>query len=410
MCECCVANPSQFSATPFLGPAIGPIAGGFLSEASSWHWVGAVIALFAALLTAIESLLLPETYAPVLLRKRAARLTKYTGRVYRYEKDTAKPLDIKALFKNQLKVPYKLLFTEPIVFVISLYMAIIYAILYMQFTAFPLVFQGYRGWSSGTSALAFIGVSVGAFIALAYIIFWVNPQYAKQHAKLGYLPPEARLPSATVGAVLLPVGLFIFAWTCVPKTIHWMGPISGTVPFGAGVVLVFLGTSNYLVDSYLLLAASVMAAGTVVRSILGVVFPLFTVNIYDAMGPHWAGTFEALLAVVFVPVPILLYRYGRRVRRMNKAGRDADDLGIQITKMMQAQAAARTAAATTELERQESRRKEEEIMRTSMVAGDVTSAGDFARDEEAIIESAVPSLRAESRASSHTAQEEKKPE
>lgn len=357
-----------------------------------------MIALFAALLTAIETLLLPETYSPVLLRKRAARLSKYTGHVYRYEKDAAAPLNVKALFANQLRVPYRLLFTEPIVFVISLYMAIIYAILYMQFTAFPLVFQGIRGWSSGNAALAFIGVSVGAFIALAYVILWVNPAYAREHKARGYLPPEARLPSSIIGAVLLPVGLIIFSWTCSPKTIHWMGPVSGTVPFGAGVVLVFLGTSNYLVDSYLLLAASVMAAGTVLRSILGVIFPLFTVDMYDAMGPNWAGTFEALLALIFVPVPILLLKYGRRIRRMTKAGRDADDLGIQITMMMRAQAQARIDAAP-ELERVDTRRREEERLATSMVAGDVTSASAYARDEESILESVPPLSRMASGAS-----------
>lgn len=82
--------------------------------------MGAVIAVFAALLTAVESLLLPETYAPVLLRKRAKLLEQATGKVYRCQQDAAKPLDTKQLFKNQLKVPYILLFTEPIVFLTAL--------------------------------------------------------------------------------------------------------------------------------------------------------------------------------------------------------------------------------------------------------------------------------------------------
>lgn len=77
-------------------------------------------------------------------------------------------------------------------------------IIQMQFTAFPLVFQGYRHWSPGVSALAFIGVTIGAFMALAYIILKVNPDYSKQSKAKGYLPPEARLPSAIVGAFLLP--------------------------------------------------------------------------------------------------------------------------------------------------------------------------------------------------------------
>lgn len=66
------------------------------------------------------------------------------------------------------------------------------------------------------------------------------------------------------------MGLFIFAWTCMPVRIHWIAPIISTVPYGAGLVLLFLSVSNYVVDSYLLMAASVLAGGTVMRSILGV--------------------------------------------------------------------------------------------------------------------------------------------
>ncbi|KAL1405665.1 hypothetical protein Q8F55_009304 [Vanrija albida] len=329
-----------FAAMPFLGPAIGPVAGGFLSEKTSWVWVAAVIAIFSAVLTAVESVLLPETYAPVLLRKRAALLSKATGKVYRCPQDKAKPLQVKQLFLNQLKVPYILLFTEPIVLITALYMAVIYALLFMQFTAFPLVFQGMRHWSPGIAGLAFVGVSVGAFICLAAIIFYINPKYACDMRAKGYLPPEARLPSTIIGAVLLPIGLFIFAWTCTPVRIHWIAPIIATVPFGGGIVLLFLGISNYLVDAYLMNAASVLAAGTVTRSILGVVFPLFTVDMYNAMGPHWAGTFTALLATLFIPVPIILLMKGQKIRRLTKPGRDADDLGQMMAKMMMAQRAA----------------------------------------------------------------------
>lgn len=74
----------------------------------------------------------------------------------------------------------------------------------MQFTAFPLVFSGYRHWSAGVSALAFIGVTIGAFLALAYIMAYDNPRYARNLAAKGYLPPEARLPGTILGAVTLP--------------------------------------------------------------------------------------------------------------------------------------------------------------------------------------------------------------
>jgi hypothetical protein len=74
----------------------------------------------------------------------------------------------------------------------------------MEFTAFPIVFQGHRHWSPGISGLAFAGVTVGAFLALAVLMFYINPAYAKAHQKNGYMPPEARLPGAIAGGFLLP--------------------------------------------------------------------------------------------------------------------------------------------------------------------------------------------------------------
>ena len=75
----------------------------------------------------------------------------------------------------------------------------------MQFTAFPLVFEEARGWSSGLAGLAFIGITIGSFMALAYIVFLENPRYAaRSKAQGGYLPPEQRLPSVIVGSILLP--------------------------------------------------------------------------------------------------------------------------------------------------------------------------------------------------------------
>lgn len=113
-----------FSIAPFLGPAIGPVAGGFLAEAegSSWRWVAALLALFSAILTVAGAVWMPETYEAVLLRRRAARLEKEGGKgiVWAYHRDVAKPLQPKELFLNQLKTPWKLLFTEPIAMLMAL--------------------------------------------------------------------------------------------------------------------------------------------------------------------------------------------------------------------------------------------------------------------------------------------------
>lgn len=323
-----------FASAPFLGPAIGPIIGGFLGSVG-WRWVAALIALFTLVITIVGTLIIPETYAPVLLRARAERLSKATGQVYRSRFEKDKQLAISQLFSTALKRPWVLLFREPIVFLLSLYMAIVYGTLYMLFGAFPIVFEENRGWSPGVSGLAFLGVLVGFTCAILYTIFVENPRYSRRLDKEGWLPPEQRLPPAIIGGFLLPIGLFSFSWTAAPTSINFMAPICLSAPFGMGMVLVFLSVFNYLIDSYLLYAASVLAANSVLRSLFGVGFPLFVTAMYHNLGINWASTLVSFLALACAPMPIIFFRYGEKVRTKSKYAREADALGQKMRQAAQ---------------------------------------------------------------------------
>jgi MFS family permease len=195
-----------FASAPMLGPCIGPITGGFLGEAEGWRWVEGLMAIFTGVLWILASLVTPETYAPVLLRKRAAKLSKVTGKVYVSKLDVHNKTTMAAQFKVAILRPWVLLFREPIVFLTSMYMAIVYGTLYLMFAAFPIVFQQQRGWSPGIGGLAFIGVAVGMMFGVAYAAY-DNSRYQKEIEKNGgTAPAEARLPPAIIGSVLLPVG------------------------------------------------------------------------------------------------------------------------------------------------------------------------------------------------------------
>lgn len=168
------------------------------------------MAIFTGVLWLTCAFLVPETYAPVLLRKRAAALSKKTGQVY------ASKLDIEQgrktpgqAFAIALTRPWVLLFREPIVLLLSIYMAVIYGTLYMLFGAFPIVYQQGRGWSPGIGGLAFVGVAVGMIAAVIYSI-WDNKRYNKaiDESPNGIAAPEARLPPALVGSIAMPIGLF----------------------------------------------------------------------------------------------------------------------------------------------------------------------------------------------------------
>ncbi len=208
------------------------------------------MAIFTGALWILGALFLPETYPPVILRKRAAKLSKMTGKVYRSQGDVEQgPTTFGHVFKTSLSRPWILLFREPIVLLLSIYMAIIYGTLYMLFSAFPIVYQQNRGWSAGIGGLAFLGVAVGMIFAVAYSI-WDNKRYSRvsdEHG--GFAPPEARLPITMIGGIAVPIGLFWFAWTNYPS-INYMVSIAAGIPFGFGMVMVFLGIMNYLIDAY----------------------------------------------------------------------------------------------------------------------------------------------------------------
>ncbi|KAJ4176387.1 Efflux pump fub11 [Fusarium solani] len=302
-----------FAMAPFLGPAIGPIAGGFLSEAEGWRWLQGLMAIFTGTLWIIITLLVPETYAPVLLRRRAIMLSSLTGKVYISKWDVDKPpTTVQTECKTALLRPWILLIKEPIVLLTSIYVAIIYGTLFMCFAAFPIVFQAERGWSPGVGGLAFVGTAVGVMLATLAGIF-ENKRYARLRDKMGDVAPEARLPPAMAGSILIPLGLFWFAWTTGP-TIHWIVPIAGSAFFALGLVLVFSSLLNYLIDSYVVYAASVLAANSALRSLLAAVLPLIARNMYQNLGLQWASSVPAFMALVCVPFPFLFCKYGSRIR------------------------------------------------------------------------------------------------
>ena len=296
----------------------GPVIGGFLGQAAGWRWDEGLMAAFSGVMWLCLCAFLPETYAPVLLRRRAMKLSELTGKVYRSRGDIDRgDISTAQMLKTSLSRPWILLFYEPIVLLCSIYMAIVYGTLYMLFAAYPIVFQEVRGWSEGIGGLAFIGVLVGMLVAVAYT-FIDNIHYAKlARQTTGRLAPELRLPVGIVGSFALPIGLFWFAWTNAPS-IHWMASIAGCVPFGFGVVLIYLGVLSYLIDSYTVFAASALAANAVARSMFGGIFPLFTTYMYEGLGIHWASSIPAFLTVACMPFPFIFYKYGDRIRQKCK--------------------------------------------------------------------------------------------
>jgi hypothetical protein len=105
--------------------------------------------------------------------------------------------------------------------------------------------------------------------------------------------------------------------------------VSAGALFGFGMVLLYMSLTNYIVDAYLGYAASALAASTVLRSIAGAVFPLFTADMYAKLGIHWASSVPGFLALVFIPCLFAFYTWGDRLRGMTRFGAEAASMAAK---------------------------------------------------------------------------------
>jgi hypothetical protein len=220
--------------------------------------------------------------------------------------------------------PFQLLFGELIVFLISLYMSVLYGLLYMFFVAFPIIYQKGKGWSAGKTGLMFIPVAVGVILS-AMCSPLVNKHYIKLVKKHnGHPPAEVRLIPMMLSCWCIPIGLFIFAWTSYPN-ISWAGPAMGGFPVGFGFIFLYNSANNYLVDSYQHQAASALAAKTCIRSFWGAAVVLFTEQMYDRLNDRWASTLLAFISLACCAIPFLFWRYGARIRSKSKYAYGGDE-------------------------------------------------------------------------------------
>ncbi|KAJ0422949.1 major facilitator superfamily domain-containing protein [Aspergillus carlsbadensis] len=296
---------------PILGPIVGPVAGGFLAEAEGWRWVFWVIAITTAVIAIGCLITYRESYAPVLLERKAARLRKETGNTsLRSIHDTGRTPQ--QVFVDAFTRPIKLLFLSPIVFLFSLFAAVSYGYLYLMFTTLTSIFENQYGFSPSLAGLAYLGFGVGSMLGLV-ISGVVGNKIATAHIQKGIFRPESRLPPMLFGAWAIPIGLFWYGWSAEAKT-HWIVPIIGTAVFAIGLMTVFMAANTYLVDSYLLHAASVTAANTALRSLAGAVLPLAGPSMYDALGLGWGNSLLAFIALVMCGCPLLFWKYGEVIR------------------------------------------------------------------------------------------------
>ncbi|CCF52968.1 putative mfs-multidrug-resistance transporter [Ustilago hordei] len=312
---------SLFSCAVFIGPVMGPIVGGFITQSYlAWRWVFWIMMIFAGLCWVITVLFLPETFTPILLVRKAKRLRKLDpqGNKDLYAPHERSDWSLGGIAHRTLLRPFQILAQEPILVLITIYVSIVYGILYGLFEAVPVIFEMKRGFNLGESGLIFIAVGLGTTIG-GMINVLVQLRYRQLTPFWrGMPPPEERLIGSMIAGPFLVLGAFWLGWTGEYVAVPWYVPALSLVPIGMSFTLVFISLLSYIVDCYTVYAASALAANTILRSAVGAAFPLFTRQAFNGLGTNWAASLLGFVALVLTPFPYIFYVYGSKIRRLSK--------------------------------------------------------------------------------------------
>ncbi|KAI1198044.1 MFS general substrate transporter [Nemania serpens] len=299
--------------SPFLGPGFGPVIGVFIVDRKGWRWTQYTLVFFSVL-SLIGALFGSESYHPVIQRRRMKQLGIKPP-------DSPPLLDTLWLFLTTgLIRPLHMMFTEPIVSLLCLYVAFIFGVLFTFFGAFFYIFESVYGFTLVQSGLVFLAIAFGSIIGAFCIGLCDRLFYQRQISRFPphQVPPEYRLLSAMIGSVALPIGIFIFAWTVRPS-ISPAVPIFAIVIFGAGNINLFVSALQYTGDVYHRTnVASATSANSLARYGLAAVFPLFSLQLYQNLGIAWASSLLGFISILLLPSPWLLFKFGKKIRKKSK--------------------------------------------------------------------------------------------
>ncbi|OCH91714.1 MFS polyamine transporter [Obba rivulosa] len=316
-----------YSLAPLLGPVIGPAAASWIAQKSTWRWCFWATSIVDAFIQGLGVLFLKETFAPVLLERKAERIRQSMDPEKGKYRDVRTPYDNadrtwQSIMKKALIRPFALFVREPIVQALGMYMAFVYGLLYLFLTSLPDIFTNVYHEEIGIAGLNYFALGIGltgASQVNARMLDRIYSYYSKKNGGVGR--PEFRLPSMIPGTIFLPIGLFLTGWTS-RSSIHWIVPDIGIAFVGAGTILNFQSIQTYVIDTFTLHAASALAAVTFFRSLAGFGFPLFAPAMYNALG---YGKGDSILGVVAIvvgcPAPWLLWVYGERLRQASRYAR-----------------------------------------------------------------------------------------
>lgn len=315
---------ASWSVAAVCGPSIGPLVGSVLTVKGNWRWTFWFMCIISGCSLLTLSVMLPETYGKTLLYRKAERLRAVTGNqnITSEGEIENKKMTVSELAIDTLWRPIEISIVEPVVLLINIYIALVYSVMYLWFEAFPIVFLEVHGFTLVEMGVTYVSIMIGILIGAAIYIPIIYQKFTKVILAGDAIQPEVFLPSAILGSVMMPIGIFIFAWTASAE-IHWMGPIIGAAIFALGAFMIFQTLFNYLSMSFWRYLASVFAGNDLFRSVIAGCFPLFGRPLFMNLSTKkypvaWGSSILGFICVGMIAIPVLFYINGPKLRARSK--------------------------------------------------------------------------------------------
>lgn len=330
-----------YAVPSFTGPVLGQVIGSYIPSTLGWRWLEWIMLIMGGAVLIVVVLLQPETYGNLILYWKAKTLRQETGD-QRYKA----PMELKhdSLAKRLQKSvyrPFAMFYSELIIILMSLYLTIIYLILFTFLEGYNFIFGGVYGLSQPLTSICWCGMLAGILLT-GTIVPVVYSWTAKEYKKTGRIAPETRLWYAMLGgAPAIPISLFWMGWTSYvsntlviyptymvantaqPHISIW-SPLVASAVFGYGMTAIFIVAYMYLIDSYDIYSASALGFLVFTRYVVAGGMTIAGAPIYRSIGVQYTLTIMGALSAAMTPVPYLFYVYGPRIRKKSKYAVDAD--------------------------------------------------------------------------------------
>ncbi|KAL8722696.1 MAG: hypothetical protein Q9225_000863 [Loekoesia sp. 1 TL-2023] len=293
---------------------LAPLVLGYVVSAEDWRWTQ-YVTLMIAVAAYLLGIGVPETYPREILRSRAHR-GGYKINLAKAESGVT----LGEMAQTTLLTPLAMAVSEPVVIMITLYLALNFAVLFQWFIAVPAVLALVYSFTLHQAGLAFIAAIVGSFASTLTSSLIENITNRRNGCTnmANMAPIEYRLIPAMVGSLGMVGSLFWIGFAAKPS-IHYIVPIIGTGVYVWSSMSILTALVSYIFDAYpakgTLSALTLMAT---TRIIFAAWLPLVIIQMIMGLQGRWAYSVFGFIAIAMVAIPVILFLFGSRLRARSR--------------------------------------------------------------------------------------------